>query len=188
MKNDNIFFDIEKIKSLGKNSIIGKTVRIRKPELVSIGNNVIIDDFTYIPCELRVGNYSHIGANSTFIGGPGCVEIGSFVNIAPGCQIVTGSNDYKGGGLVGPSIPTEFSGLAEIQPVKISDFVLIGCQTVILPGVTIPDGVSIGAMSLVKNSNLKPWTLYAGNPLRELGKRDGTLMISQANKLMESEK
>ena len=44
----NIFFDLKKLKHIGKNVIIGKTVRIRRPELVEIGDNTIIDDFCYI--------------------------------------------------------------------------------------------------------------------------------------------
>ena len=46
--DENIFFDLSQLKKIGKNVIIGKTVRIRYPELVEIGDNVIIDDFTYI--------------------------------------------------------------------------------------------------------------------------------------------
>jgi acetyltransferase-like isoleucine patch superfamily enzyme len=45
---DNIFFNRADLKHCGSNVIIGKTARIRYPELVSIGDNVIIDDFTYI--------------------------------------------------------------------------------------------------------------------------------------------
>jgi hypothetical protein len=33
---DNIFFDVAKLKKVGKNVIIGKTVCIRYPELVEI--------------------------------------------------------------------------------------------------------------------------------------------------------
>jgi acetyltransferase-like isoleucine patch superfamily enzyme len=185
--SENLFFDGKDLKHCGKNVIIGKTVRIRKPHLVSIGDNVIIDDFTYIPCELEIGNYTHIGANTTFIGGPGKVKIGSFVNIGPGCQIATGSNDYRGGGLVGPAIPEGFSGEAIIAPVIIGDHVLLGCQTVILPGVELPEGVAAGAMTLLKPKAYKEWTLYAGNPVKELGGRDGTLMKEQADKLMIKE-
>ena len=60
---ENIFFDLKKLKSCGKNVIIGKTVRIRNPELVEIGNNVIIDDFTYISGHISIGNYVHIAAS-----------------------------------------------------------------------------------------------------------------------------
>lgn len=183
---ENIFFDKNELRYCGKGVIIGKTVRIRKPHLVSIDDYSIIDDFTYIPCELKVGKYSHIGANSTFIGGPGSVEIGSFVNIGPGCQIVTGSNDYKAGGLVGPAIPKEFSGEAIIEPVKISDYVLIGCQSIILPGSILPEGMSIGALTLVKPSSYKEWSLYAGNPIKLLCERDGTVIKDQADKLLRS--
>ena len=183
--SDNIFFDKKDLKYCGKNVIIGKTVRIRKPYLVSIGDNVIIDDFTYIPCELDIGNYTHIGANTTFIGGPGKVTIGSFVNIAPGCQIVTGSNDYRGGGLVGPTIPEEYVGEAIIDPIIIDDHVLLGCQVIILPGVYLPEGVAIGAMTLIKPKTYKPWTLYAGNPAKDIGNREKALMKRQAKKLLE---
>ena len=57
----NIFFDESKLKR-GSNVIIGKTVRIRYPELVEIGDNVIIDDFTYISTECRfmIGSTFHL--------------------------------------------------------------------------------------------------------------------------------
>ena len=62
MKIQNIFFDILKLKKIGKNVIIGKTVRIRYPELVEIGNNVIIDDFTYISTSMKLYDNVHISA------------------------------------------------------------------------------------------------------------------------------
>ena len=70
---ENIFFDLNKLKSLGKNVIIGKTVRIRYPELVEIGNNVIIDDFTYISTQLKLHSNVHISAGCKIIGGQKCV-------------------------------------------------------------------------------------------------------------------
>ena len=182
---ENIFFDLSKLKYLGKNAIIGKTVRIRKPELVSIGDYSIIDDFTYIPCELVMGNYSHIGANTSFIGGSGRVEIGSFVNIAPGCQIVTGSNHFTKDGLTSPAIPTGvIENSAVIENVVINDHVLLGVQTVILPGVILPEGVSIGAMSLVKKSVYNPWSLYAGIPAKLISVRDSQRMKEDAEKVL----
>jgi acetyltransferase-like isoleucine patch superfamily enzyme len=180
---DNIFFNKKDLKYCGENVIIGKTVRIRKPHLVSIGDNVIIDDFTYIPCNLEIGDYTHIGANNSFIGGAGTVKIGSFVNVAPSCQIVTGTNDYWGGGLVGPTIPVELSGQAIIEPIEIRDFALLACQTIVLPGVTVMEGMATGAQTLLKKKQYKEWTLYVGNPCRELGKRDGSIMMEQAKKL-----
>ena len=43
---DNIFFDLKRLKYLGVGAIIGKAVRIRRPELCIIGDYKIIDDFT----------------------------------------------------------------------------------------------------------------------------------------------
>ena len=57
---DNIFFDRKDLKKCGDNVIIGKTVRIRYPHLVEIGDNVIIDDFTYISTSLKISSYVHI--------------------------------------------------------------------------------------------------------------------------------
>lgn len=181
---DNIFFDKSELKYCGNNVIIGKTVRIRHPERVVIGDNVIIDDFAYIPCELEVGSYTHIGASCSMIGGAGKITIGSFVNIAPSCQIVTASNDYKGGGLVGPAIPDEFAGEAIVKPVVIGDFALLACNTTVLPGTVIPEGMSTGAFTLVNEKDYKPWSLYIGIPARYHSPRDGSEMKAAAEKLL----
>ena len=60
--NENIFFDLSRLKSCGQNVVIGKTVRIRYPEIVEIADNVIIDDFTYISTQLKIESYVHIAA------------------------------------------------------------------------------------------------------------------------------
>jgi len=185
--SENIFFDTSELKYLGKGAIIGKTVRIRKPELVSIGDHSIIDDFTYIPCELTIGKYSHVGANTTFIGGSGRVEIGSFVNIAPGSQIITGSNHFSIGGLVSPTLNKINLDDKVIKEVLIQDHVLLGVQCVVFPGCNLPEGMSVGALSLIKDKVYKPWTLYAGIPIREIGDRKSDLILSQANELINRE-
>lgn len=40
-----------------------------------------------------------------------------------------------------------------------------------MPGVTIGEGALVGANSLV-NRNLKPWCIYAGNPVKLIGERE----------------
>lgn len=96
MNNDNIFFDISKLKSCGKNVIIGKTVRIRNPEKVSIGNNVIIDDFTYISGEVEIGDYVHIGASSTLSASKSKITMKEFSGISSGCRVYAFFQLYKG--------------------------------------------------------------------------------------------
>ena len=188
-KQENIFLDLSTLAGLGKSAIIGKTVRIRKPARVKVGDFSIIDDFTYISCGLTVGCYTHIGAGGVLIGGDAHITIGDFVNIAPGCRIVAASNDFTGGGLVGPTIPEEFAAKSIIADVFIGDHALFGTGTVILPGCRVPEGMATGAMTLVTpDLELEPWTLYAGVPARPLKKRASAAILDAAKRLLESKK
>ncbi len=183
----NIFFDLAELASLGEGAIIGKTVRIRKPARCSIGAHSIIDDFSYISCALRVGRYTHIGAQAVIIGGDATVEIGDFVNIAPGCRLVAASHDFSEGGLTGPAIPPEFATPSVLSRIQLADHVLLGAGTIVLPGVTIPEGAATGAYTLLTpKTELEPWTLYAGIPARPLRPRAREGMLDAARRLLES--
>ena len=108
--NDNIFFDISDLKFLGKNVTIGKTVRIRYPHLVSIGDNSIIDDFTYISTALELQGYNHISAGCKIIGGPNSKLIMQpFSTFSPNVVIAAGSDDYLSG-IATPLVNIEFKG------------------------------------------------------------------------------
>lgn len=182
----NIFVDLQQIDYLDETAIVGRTVRIRKPERVRIGAGSIIDDFTYISCALELGSYSHIGAGAAIIGGEAHVKIGHFVNMAPGARIIAASNDFRGGGLVGPTIPALYAAPSLIDDIVIGDHVLLGANVVVLPGVHIPEGVALGACTLLTaKMKLEPWTLYAGCPAQRMRKRDGNVMLEAARRLRE---
>ena len=105
---ENIFFDRAELQRCGNNVIIGKTVRIRYPELVSIGDNVIIDDFTYISTALEIGDYVHIAAGCKIIGGPKSkVVMCDFSTLAPNVVLSACSDDYRSG-IAGPFVPMSF--------------------------------------------------------------------------------
>lgn len=168
---DNIFFKKSELKYCGTNVIIGKTVRIRYPELVSISDNVIIDDFTYISTELKINDNVHISSGCKIIGGAKSkVSIDSFSTLAPNVVLAAGSDDYSSG-IAGPVVPMEYKGNPEIGFIKIGRHSIIGANSTVMPNVVINDGASVGAQSLVKNS-LNAWTLSAGIPTRYIGKRD----------------
>ena len=76
--SNHIFFNLSDLKSVGRNVIIGKTVRIRQPENVIIGDNTIIDDFTYISCAMEIGNNCHIASNVSISGGKGKLTMGNY--------------------------------------------------------------------------------------------------------------
>ncbi len=183
--SDNIFFDLNALAHIGRNVIVGKTVRIRKPALVSVGDHSIIDDFAYVSCGLTLGRFAHIGAHAVIIGGKAHVRIGDFVNIAPGCRLIAASNDFSAGGLVGPAIPPEYADEAITADIHMADHVLLGTGTVILPGVHIPEGVSTGAMTVITpRTDLEPWTLYVGAPARPIRARERDRILEQARRLM----
>ena len=183
---ENIFCDLGEIAELGPHAIIGKTVRIRKPQKCRIGDYSIIDDFSYISCGLTVGRFTHIGAQAIIIGGTAHVSIGDFVNIAPGCRLVASSHDFSKGGLCGPTIPEEFCAPSVTADIRIDDHVLLGTGTVILPGCHLPEGMATGAMTLITPSmKLKPWTVYAGVPARVLKPRAANAILATAQRLLK---
>jgi acetyltransferase-like isoleucine patch superfamily enzyme len=184
--DSNLFFDLTELAGLGRGAIIGKTVRLRKPGKTWIGDYSILDDFAYVSCALRVGRYTHIGPHAICIGGDAEIVIGDFVNISGGCRLMAASNDFTGGGLVGPAIPAEFSEPAVVGRIEIGDHALFGANTVVLPNTRVPEGVATGAFTLLTSRTaLTPWTLYAGIPARPIRPRDGARMRAAARRLLE---
>jgi galactoside O-acetyltransferase len=169
--NDNIFFDLNKIRRIGRNVIIGKTVRIRYPELVEIDDNVIIDDFTYISTSLSIYSNVHIAAGCKLIGGRGAkVVIGEFSTLAPNVVIAAGSDDYLSG-IASPLVPIEFKGNVLIGKVDIGRHCIVGSNSTVLPNITMHEGAAIGAQSLVK-TDIPAWSLFGGVPARHLKDRN----------------
>ena len=171
---NNIFFNITKLKSCGTNVIIGKTVRIRYPELVEIGDNVIIDDFTYISTRLKIHSNVHISAGCKIIGGrKAFVEMKEFSTLAPNVVLSAGSDDYVGG-IATPMVPIEFKGKAKKGNIILNKHCIVGAGSVVLPNVIFEEGACIGALSLA-NRTLTEYILYAGIPVKEIKKRDKKL-------------
>jgi acetyltransferase-like isoleucine patch superfamily enzyme len=159
--NDNIFFSISDLKKCGKNVIIGKTVRIRHPELVEIGDNVIIDDFTYISGNVKIGSFVHIASSCTIQAGHASIEIGSFVGISAGCRIFAVTSNYLIPSLDLPVIQKKFSYGSIHEDTRIGDDVLIGANCVVLNGVVIPNGVAFGAGLTIRKKEYVEWRLYS---------------------------
>ncbi|ARV28009.1 DapH/DapD/GlmU-related protein, partial [Vibrio anguillarum] len=57
----------------------------------------------------------------------------------------------------------------EFMKTVVCDNASIGANTTILPGVTIGEGALVGAGSVV-TKDVKPFTIVAGNPAREIEK------------------
>tara|TARA_R110002051_G_scaffold53592_1_gene100937 strand:- start:305 stop:868 length:564 start_codon:yes stop_codon:yes gene_type:complete len=160
---DNIFFDISKLKKCGKNVIIGKTARIRYPELVEIGDNVIIDDFTYISTQLKIESFVHISSGCKLIGGRDArITFGNFSTLSPNVVLAAGSDDYHSG-IATPLIPLKYKANCVIGSIEIGEHCIVGSGSVILPNVKMARGSVLGSLSLLKDDT-QEWTINVGIP------------------------
>ena len=57
------------------------------------------------------------------------------------------------------------------KPVEIGAYGWVYARAIVLPGVKCGDGAVLGA-GAVTSKDLKEWTVYAGNPAREVGVRN----------------
>ena len=169
--SENLFFDRGQLKSCGKNVIIGKTVRIRYPELVEIGDNVIIDDFTYISTALVIEGDVHIASGCKLIGGRGAtVKMKNFSTLAPNVVLAAGSDDYVSG-IASPMVSMKYKGNVHVGSIELGRHCIVGANSTVLPDVVFNDGAALGAQSLAK-VGLDSWTLYAGVPAKIIKLRD----------------
>jgi len=157
-------------KYVGKNVRIHSRASIYCPENIELGDNIRIDDYTVVVATgpLRVGSYVNI-TNFCYLGSREGIYLDDFVTLAPGVRIFSVSDDYLGHKLTNITVPPAYAG-GDQGKVRLSKHVIVGTQSVILPGLNIGEGVSVGACSLVKSS-LKPWGVYAGIPARRIKER-----------------
>ena len=166
-----------KFARIGEDVTVWPLAKIVAPEVIHIGNSVIIDDFVLLMGgkKTRIGDFVHI-ASFTSITGGGEFLMEDFSGLSSGVRVYTGNEDYSGGSLTNPTVPYPYR-------VPIRSFVLIrkhavvGTNAVILPGVVIGEGVIVGANSLI-TEDCKPWTVYVGSPARELRSRPSERILS----------
>ena len=178
----NFFFNLRDLKYLGRNVIIGRSVRIRKPHLVEIDDNSIIDDFTYISTPAKIGKNCHIGANVTINGGASKITIKNFVDIGANTVISTASTNFINPSISSAAIPKKYQFGTIVEQVKIDNYAVIGSSSVILPGVNLPEGFACGAMTLLKKKNYEKWCLYAGYNADFILKRDKKKFLKKIKK------
>ena len=167
-------YDTAELKKMGIH--IGRNARIHKTALF-FGNNITIGDNVRIDCHAVIsanapvilGNHIHLCAGVYIFGSAG-VAIDDYCNLAPRCSIFTESDDYTDGYMTNPMIPDDFRKV-HAGRVHLKKHVIIGCGSVVLPRVTLYEGASVGALSLV-NRDVEAYSVVAGTPIHEVGKRD----------------
>ncbi len=151
----NEFFAADELKAFGF-SEVGDNIQVsRKCSFYRIsgriGNNVRIDDFCIFKGHVEIGSYVHVAAFCSVSGIYGKVELRDFCLLSNRVSIFTGSDDYSADTLSSSLVPEEFTTIKK-GPVVIGRSVPIGAHSVILPGVTIGDAGSVGAMTVMTRS------------------------------------
>jgi galactoside O-acetyltransferase len=168
---------------VGDNVSIARNCSIYGLGNISLGNNVRIDGFCTLTAagnRVTIGSYVHIGTSCLLLGGGG-ITLEDFSSISHGVKIFTGNDDFSGGHLTNPTVPAQFLKI-HCAPVTLKKHAIVGAGSIILPGVTLEEGVAVGALSLVKR-NLPAWTIYAGYPARKIGVRSQELLVLEQSLL-----
>lgn len=170
------YFSQEELESFGFRHL-GKEVKIKRnvgiyfPENLSIGDYSRIDDFCIITCHdkaCEIGKHVHIASHCVLLAKSG-FTFKDFCTLSPMITLVTNSDDYSGQKLTNSTVPRHLTGGKEGR-ITLEKHVIIGTQSVILPDLTIGEGSSVGAMSLV-NKSLDAWGVYFGIPVKRLKDR-----------------
>ena len=88
----------KELKSYGQEVKIYPLAKIIKPEVIEIGDNCMIDDFTFIygGQGIKIGRYVHVACFVSIIG-DGELTVGDYAVIGYGSRILTGTDTHYGG-------------------------------------------------------------------------------------------
>ena len=149
------YFSAEELVEIGFSEVGNDTQISRKSSFYkisgSIGDRVRIDDFCIFKGHVEIGSYIHVAAFCSVSGAFANVQLRDFCTLSNRVSIFTGSDDYTADTLNNSQVPDRFTTLLK-GAVAIGRAVLVGAHSVILPGVTIGDGGSVGAMTVVNRS------------------------------------
>lgn len=164
------------LKSYGKNVYIGRHVILYSPEKLEIGNNVRIDDFSILSGNIKLGSYIHISHFCGLYGGDKGIVMEDYSGLSSKVTVYAVSDDYSGNSMTNPMIPAEYKPYSIQEKVEIKEHAIVGAGSIILPGVTVHEGSSVGSMSLcVKDT--EPWSINVGIPAKKIKERNKELLV-----------
>lgn len=170
-------------RSLGRNVRISDKASIYNPDQIEIGDNSRIDDFCVISGRIKIGAFVHIAPYCLVAGGIEGITLEDFSGLAYHVLVFSQSDDYSGRTLTNPTVDKKFKKETK-APVRIGRHVIIGAGSIVFPGVTLAEGCSVGAMTLIHKSTT-PWGIYVGNPARRVKERKKDLLALEAQFIRE---
>ncbi|MEM6843814.1 MAG: acyltransferase [Bacteroidota bacterium] len=140
---------------------------MRYPELISIGNQVVVKEGAKIcPCNERssisIGDRTTVGYH-TFIFASESIKIGNDCLIAPFVYIVDSDHGIEREAPINQQ-PNQTA------PVMIENDVWIATGAKILKGVTVHQGAVVAAGAIV-NQDVPPYCIVGGMPAKMIGER-----------------
>jgi galactoside O-acetyltransferase len=174
------------LKRCGMSVKVFRGCRMGNPERVELGDFSQIDEgvFLFAGEGIVIGRHVHLAFGSSISGGGRC-DIGDFAGIGAGVRLITGTDMPDGEGLTNPTVPDKMRTVKRSY-VNLGAHVVIYTNSVVLPGVTIGEGAVVAAGSVV-HRDLKPWGIYAGNPLVQVGARIQEKILRLAEQVRRSE-
>lgn len=116
---------------------------------------------------ITIGEGTVINRNCR-LDGRGGLKIGCHVSLSPECYLLTASHDPQS---------DQFDAFG--KPIEIGNRVWLGARAMVLPGVTLGEGVILGAAS-VATKNIPDFQIAVGQPARATGERSKTLSYKLA--------
>lgn len=159
--------------TFGENVNISKDVIFHNPSNIIIGNNVRIDTQCILiagkSTQIRIGDNVHISAGCYYYGNSGKIILEDYTCTSAKCLLYTSNDDYTEGYMTNSSVDEKY------KKVKIGDIIIrrhtvVGCCSIILPGVTLDYATSVGANSLV-NKSTESFDVVGGTPAKFIKKR-----------------
>lgn len=161
-------------KKIGVGVKISDKASIYNHENIEIGDYSRIDDFCVLSGTISIGRNVHVAIFCNIAGGECGVVLEDFSGLAYGCHVFSQSDDYSGETMTNPTVADRFKNETKAK-VRIGRHVIVGACSVIMPGVIVEDGCSIGAMSMVTKTT-QPWSIYFGIPAKKIKSRSKGLL------------
>jgi acetyltransferase-like isoleucine patch superfamily enzyme len=185
------FFFRKLFKRVGRNVVFGRSLTLRHPWKIVLGDNVVIDDYAVLDAKgnrdsrIEIGNNVFIGRSSVVNTKNGDLFIGDNTNIAMNCFIQSGKTVkigknvlfaaycyVIGGGdheITRTDIPIIAQGQV-VRGIQIEDNCWIGAGVKVQDGTVIGRDTIIGSGAVV-TKNIPPFSIAVGIPAKVVKER-----------------